>query len=662
MRYDGSTPQSSRLQRATNAAVLTALAVGGLYAGRAVLIPLVIAVLLSFALTPLVSRLRAHRVPRPLAVGLVVTFLVIGVTALGVAMARQITDLGNDLPRYEATLREKLKSLRTGLAQSSLVDRATETLGRLNRELEQQSGGQAPAAKAGDVGARPIPVEVHAPPERPLDTYQRIIRALLEPLTSTGIVLLLLVFILMQRDDIRDRVIRIAGVGDIETTTTALNDAAERLSKLLLAQSILNAIYGCFIAICLWVIGVPSAVVWGIVAALMRFVPYIGTFLSAIFPVLLAAAVDPGWSMVVWTLFLYVVVEPVVGQIIEPTVQGHTTGLSPLAVVLSAILWTALWGPMGLLLATPLTMCLVVLGRHIEGFAFLDVILGDQPALTAPEAFYHRLLAGAEAEAADEAERALSSSSLVDYVDTIALPGLRLAAADRKRGVLEDERLGLLLESTQGLRDELADARPVPERKKSAETGEDLSPLAAPASAAADTMPDLPVLEAAALRRDWQKVEGPVLCLGVATELDAAGGALLALAIERHGVPATWESTSRLSDLGRLDLAATKLIWLVSLEAHQAAARRRYVVRRLRRLAPHVDIAVAVLDDSAPQPEADVDGVVATATSARAVVAATLEAAAGAGEKDPANDEKSHATTDAGAGSGPPLAQAAPAE
>ena len=280
---------------------------------------------------------------------------------------------------------------------------------------------------------------------------------LLPPLTTSGIVLILIVFILLQREDIRDRVIRLVGAGDIERTTKALDDAGYRLSRLFLAQAALNASFGIAIGLGLWAIGVPSPILWGMVAALMRFIPYIGALLAAVFPILLAASVDPGWSMVAWTLALYLILEPAVGHFIEPMVQGQTTGLSPLAIVVSAVLWTALWGPIGLLLATPLTMCLVVLGRHVEGLAFLDVVLGDQPALSPPEVFYQRLLAGSSAEAAEQAEDVLKASSLVDYCDDVALAGLTLAARDAHRGAITEDRMAELRDGVLVLLEDLSD-------------------------------------------------------------------------------------------------------------------------------------------------------------------------------------------------------------
>ena len=238
-----------------NGAILTGTIIAALYFGSVVFVPLALAVLLSFVLSPLVQMLRKLRVPRGLAVGVIITLFVATITLLGMAMARQVTELANDLPRYESTLRQKLKTLRTGTTQSGIVDRATATLKQLGRELDQKPPGEGnadPAQRAAADGPRPIPVEIHQPPERPLDTYQRIVAVLIAPLTTTGVVLLLMIFILLQREDIRDRVIRLVGPRDLEVTTAALNDAASRLSRLFLVQTGLNVTYGAIIALGLW--------------------------------------------------------------------------------------------------------------------------------------------------------------------------------------------------------------------------------------------------------------------------------------------------------------------------------------------------------------------------------------------------------------------------
>jgi predicted PurR-regulated permease PerM len=250
--------------------------------------------------------------------------------------------------------------------------------------LEWDSSGLSAPPQNSPPGqeARPIPVEVRQPPPTALENIGTLISPLLRPLTTTGITAIFVIFILLQREDLRNRFIKLAGGHDLQKTTVALDDAATRLSRLFLIQLAVNTVFGVVIGAGLWIIGIPSPVLWGILAAILRFVPYIGAVIAAVFPLALAAAVNPGWSMLLAAAVLFLVVEPVVGHVIEPLVYGHSTGLSPVAVVASATFWTALWGPIGLVLATPLTVCLVVLGRHVERFEFLDVMFGDRPALS----------------------------------------------------------------------------------------------------------------------------------------------------------------------------------------------------------------------------------------------------------------------------------------
>ena len=231
-----------------------------------------------------------------------------------------------------------------------------------------------------------------------MEIFQRLAGTLLPPIATAGIVLLFVIFILLQREDLRDRLIRLLGASDIQRSTEAINDAADRLSRYFVTQLAINSAFGIFIAFGLWLLGVPSPTVWGILAMLMRFVPFIGAYIAAAPPVILAAIVEPGWTTFILTAGLYLVSELVMGQIVEPLAYGHGTGLTPLAIVIATVVWTWLWGPIGLLLATPLTVVAVVMGRHIEGLQFFDVLLGDRPALTPEQRFYQRLLSGDAAE------------------------------------------------------------------------------------------------------------------------------------------------------------------------------------------------------------------------------------------------------------------------
>src|SRR3981081_952077 len=316
----------------------------------------------------------------------------------------------------------------------------------------------------------PVPVEVRQPDPGALESLQSLISPLLHPLATTGIIIIFVIFILLQREDLRNRLIRLAGSHDLQRTTAALDDAAGRVSRLLLIQLLLNGTFGVVIGTGLWMIGVPSAILWGILAGVLRFVPYIGAAIAAAFPLALAVAVDPTWSMRLWTLPLFLIVEPIVGHVIEPMVYGHSTGLSPVAVVASATFWTALWGPIGLVLATPLTVCLVVLGRHVERLEFLDVMFGDRPALSPPEIFYQRMLSGDADEASEKAEEFLKERSLSSYYDEVALKGLQLAQADAERGALSPDRLTKIRDAVGEFVSNLSDGEDRPPAKINATT------------------------------------------------------------------------------------------------------------------------------------------------------------------------------------------------
>jgi AI-2E family transporter len=348
------------------------------------------------------------------------------------------------------------------------------------------------------------------------------------------------------------------------------------LSRLFLVQTALNAAFGIIIGLGLWIIGVPSAALWGGFAGVMRFIPYIGAPAAAVFPILLAAAVDPGWSMVVQTICLFAIIEPLTGHFIEPWVQGHSTGLSPLAIVISAVLWTTLWGPIGLLISTPITMCLVVLGRHIKGLTFLDVILGDEPALTPPETFYQRLLACASGQATDEAEDYMKAGHLISYFDRVALPGLRLAAADAKIGTIDNAQMMELREEVTVILDDLVE-QPAPHQS------------GAVALEKVAVGPE-PAIGHDALSPQFQTEDVGVLCIGARTPLDTVSAEILAQILSRQGIKARSASVDRLSKLAAIDLDKIRLVWICSLDAPNEQAHMRYLVRHLKRVAPDITI------------------------------------------------------------------------
>jgi AI-2E family transporter len=336
----------------------------------------------------------------------------------------------------------------------------------------------------------------------------------------------------------------------------------------------------------LWIIGIPSPVLWGILAAVLRFVPYVGAAISAVFPLTLAAAVDPGWAMLLWTAALFLVVEPLVGHVIEPLLYGHSTGLSPVAIITSATFWTALWGPVGLVLATPLTICLVVLGRHVERLKFLEVMFGDRPALSPPELFYQRILAEDPPEAVDKAEEFLKARSLSAYYDEVALPGLKLAQNDIVRGALDRVQSEKIKAAVVEVVDDLVDQddqKPVSETVNDAEA-------AAALETVHDATLDFPLVKRTDLAPQWQS-DKPVLCVAGRGPLDEAAAIMLAQLLEKHGLGARAEGADAvaMSNIFRLDTAGIVMVCLSYLDAG-GPARMRYAIRRMRRKLPKAQV------------------------------------------------------------------------
>jgi predicted PurR-regulated permease PerM len=611
----------------TGVAVVTTIIIAALYFGRELFVPIALAVLLSFVLAPLVRALQRWRVPRGLSVIAVVLLTFLGIFALGGVMATQVTQLAGDLPRYEATMREKIKSVRGTAATSGPLERAEGVLQDLGKELnkpKESTTTLVPSAQSVLPGQeiKPIPVEVRQPPPTALESIAALISPLLRPLTTTGIMAIFVVFILLQREDLRNRFIKLAGSHDLQKTTVALDDAATRLSRLYLIQLALNTGFGIAIGAGLWAIGVPSPVLWGILAAVLRFVPYVGAFISAIFPLTLAAAVDPGWSMLLWTGALFLVAEPLVGHVIEPLVYARSTGLSPIAVVASATFWTALWGPIGLVLATPLTVCLVVLGRHAERFEFLDVMLGDRPALSPSELFYQRMLAGDPAEAVDKAEEFLKERPLSSYYDDVALPGLRLAQTDVARGALDREQTEAIMASVAEVVDDLIeqdDRTPISKSTHDAETEAALATTN-------DAVAELPLVAKDDLANEWQ-TETPILCVAGRSPLDEAAALMLAQLLDKHGLRARVEGVEAISNTSifHLETKGVAMVCVSYLDAG-SPAHMRYTIRRIRRRLPRARVLLGcwTAEPSALREAAKPDDV---AVTLRDAVRACLEAA-----------------------------------
>ncbi|WP_051335373.1 AI-2E family transporter [Methylocapsa acidiphila] len=581
---------------------LIAFVVTTLYVGRNVLIPIAVAILVSFVLSPPILLLRRWGLGRLLSV-VIIVLLALGVAfTTSTLLTRQVSELVVDLPNYQATINEKIERLSAAAADNPLFGKVSQALQAVIEPHPRQTApSDAPARENRQKGASgasqneqpPIPVEIRQPSKGPFALAQTIAGSALSPLETTAIVVVFVIFILLQREDLRNRFIKLAGADDLQRTTLAMNDAAARLSRFFLTQTLVNASFGVIVAIGLYAIGLPSPILWGMSAFLLRFVPYIGSFIAAAFPIALAAAIDPGWGMALATAALFLIVEPIIGNAVEPWLYGRNTGLSPIAVVIAATFWTAMWGPIGLVLSTPLTVCLVVLGRHVERLRFLEVIFGDAPPLTPTETFYQRLLVGDASEIADQAEAFLQGNSFVDYCDSVALPALSMAQTDLRRGVLDMSRQNRMQQTIDELIDDLADqadeiqepaTRAQAELHAQIEAGERSSPApTGPSSESGSSLPagvdQTPAPAPNGLKRHR------IVCIGGYTLPDEAAAALFAQVLEKHDLAADVQSAATLTvgRISRLAETSPQIVCLSFFDADLNVARARFAVRRLRR-------------------------------------------------------------------------------
>ena len=547
---------------------VTAIVVAALYLAQDVLVPITLAVMLSFVLSPLTNLLRRlglWRVPS-VVVSILLALAVIG--ALGTLIGSQAAGLAEDAPRYAEAIEQKVEG-----AQAY----ATSRLGFLLRAFgapvapAAASPAQAlPPARGRTRAATPVPqapvvVELAPPRTSALTVARTILEPVLAPLETTFIVLIVAVFILLQKQDLRDRFIRVFGSTDLHRTTLALDEAGARLSRFFIAQLGINASFGLVIGLGLWGIGLPTPALWGGLAGLLRFVPYIGPLLGVVPPLALGAAIDPGWWTAAYVALLFVVVEPLTAYVVEPLLYGHSTGLSPASVIVAAIFWTWLWGPIGLILSTPLTLCLVVMGRHVRSLEFFDVLLGDRPPLSAVDTFYHRILADDPDDAVANAESLLGDRSLLDYYDGVVLPALKLAAADEANGKLTRERAAEMSRSMLAVIDELRDHVDIaPEAGGQAER--------APAPT------------------------GLVACVAGRGPFDDAVAAMLAQLLAQRGiasrrVPHNAVSRDAIADLDIADVTAVVVSYL---ELAGTPTRLRSLVKRLRARAPAARIVAGL--------------------------------------------------------------------
>ena len=416
--------------------LIAAIAMAGLYFGKSVLVPIILAGLISFLLAPIARLLRRTGLPRGPAVIVTVLLALAGFALIGSVIASQVATLGKDAPAYAERISEKVERVRS---------QVTHQFDFLSRDSSLGSNGRRDAARARGSGTKALPaptpdgalpVQIQEAPPTAVEELRTYVLPAIAPLETILIVLIVTIFILFQKEDLRDRAIRLMGAADLHRSTIALDDGARRLSRYFLSQFAINCAFGAMIWGSLYLLDIPAPALWGILAGLLRFVPYVGSIIAAVGPVALAAALGPDWSLVIYVGLVFLILEPLIGYVVEPLLYGHSTGLSPVSVVVSALFWTWIWGPVGLVLSMPLTLTLVVFGRHIPAFAVFEILLGDRPPLSPAEIFYQRILTGQHDDAVDQAEQLLEAMSLPEYYDDVVLRALRHAAADVDRGAV----------------------------------------------------------------------------------------------------------------------------------------------------------------------------------------------------------------------------------
>jgi predicted PurR-regulated permease PerM/methylmalonyl-CoA mutase cobalamin-binding subunit len=424
--------------------LLIAFVVAALYFGRSVFVPIALATLITFLLSRLVSRMERW-IGRIAAVLVTVIAMFTVFAGASWVIGRQVIDLADKLPDYQANIVAKIRSLK--LPAGGPLARLSSSVHVLQNELAAPSPAPSTDRTRGDSLTRtaspvasPIPVKIIEGRSAIPQLMQETLSAILSPLGTAALVLLLVIFMLLKREDLRGRLIRLVGQGRISTTTRAMEDAGRRVSRYLSTQFLVNTCYGICVAVGLQLIGVPNAALWGVLAGVLRFVPYVGPWAGALLPVLLSFAISSSWFIPLMTIALFIVLEAIVSNFIEPWLYGANTGVSPIALIISAVFWTWLWGPVGLVLSTPLTVCLAVIGRHVPRLESLGILLSENQALASHEEFYHRLLSFSTDSAEEFATKYLETESLTSFYDKVLIPAIGAVEIDAHSGSLIAEQ------------------------------------------------------------------------------------------------------------------------------------------------------------------------------------------------------------------------------
>lgn len=534
-----------------------------LYLGAGILVPLTLAVLLAFALAPLVGWLnRRLHLPDPLAVILSVILAVGALVGFAYLAGTQVLKLAEALPGYQQTITTKLDGLQEQFG-GSMLEQLNRTISSLGETIAGDEGGARSGA--------PLPVTI-SNEIGPLGLLTSLLGSIIGPVATVAIVIVFLIFLLMGRADLQDRFIRLIGAGRYSRTNIAIADASDRVGRYLLVQLSVNTVYGILFGVGLWLIGVPSAMLWGLLIILFRYIPFVGGLIIAVMPFTLAFAVDPGWNMLLLSIGLFLAIDLTTANVVEPRLYGSSTGVSAIAILLSAMFWGTLWGPIGLILATPMTVCLVVVGRHLPQFQFLEMLLGSQPVLSSAERLYQRMLKGDTEDAIELTEEYIEEHDRDRYLRDVMIPALRLANSELSDGPEALPQRRQLVQSFNAVIAEIAEIS--------------------------------------------QPEHSDILLIAGRTEIDSCAADLIALALHDDAIPSRVlpPAAVRQEAIGQLDLDGVDVVVLVFMGA-EIRAQARYVARRIHRMAPGVRVMVCALNEETAEETSEtlhVDGVFRT--------------------------------------------------
>ncbi len=559
------------------------IVVAVLFFAKEIFVPLALALLFSFLLAPLVTRFERWRIPRVPAVLLSVGLALAVVVCIGWLVASQVLDLTRQFPTYKGNIQLRIDSIKKQTSGKGALSNATDTLKELQANVADttpEANATRPDSPASANKGSIQKVEVVEPATSLAAVVQSVAGPVLSPVGTAAVVIVFVLFMLLKREDLRDRIIHLIGKGKLNVTTQALDEAAHKVTGYLTMQVIINVCFGIPIGIGLTFIGIPNAFLWGLLATLLRFIPYVGAWIALGFPLLLSLAITPSWATPIEVLALFATIELVTSNVLEPWLYGAHTGLSPVAIMVATIFWTWLWGGVGLLLATPLTVCVAVLGKYIPSLSFLDALLGDEPTLTVNERFYQRLLAMDRREAGIVADEYRKEHTAAEMYSTLFVPALAAAEREEQNGAIDERHQRFIFDTTRELIEDIGgdDAKPT-----SATDGKEEKKTDGAAIPAAEKVPILS--------------KYPVFCLPAVDEADEIVAVMLAHLLEREGYKAESLSHKTLANemVAQVADSGSTVVCISATPPHDSL-HTRYLCKLLRSKFPKLHIVVGLWD------------------------------------------------------------------